>query len=129
MFLQNSGRMCSPHLHSVLERKSPLSGTIYRGHNGRQVPEFYVYGYKTVQYFPISLSQLFMASCLFGEENISPDFLLTSFSEYIAADDREVLDACLSDAFDPDDKDTLEFLSTFMCFRMPRKDNIQKNNP
>ena len=40
MFLQNSGRMCSPHLQSVVERKSPLSGTIYRGHNGRQLPEF-----------------------------------------------------------------------------------------
>ena len=38
-----------------------------------------VYGYKTVQYFPINLSQLFLASCLFGEESISPDFLLSSF--------------------------------------------------
>ena len=85
-----------------------------------------VYGYKTVQYFPINLSQLFLASCLFGEESISPDFLLTSFREYIAPEDREVLDACLSDAFDPDDKETLEFLSTFKCFRMPSKDNIQK---
>ena len=85
-----------------------------------------VYGYKTVQYFPINLLQLFLASCLFGEESVSPDFLLTSFREYIAAEDREVLDACLSDAFDLDDKDILEFLSTFKCFRMPSKDNIQK---
>ena len=85
-----------------------------------------VYGYNTVQYFLINLSQLFLASCLFGEESISPDFLLTSFREYIAAEDREVLDACLSDAFDPDDKETLEFLSTFKCFRLPSKDNIQK---
>ena len=38
----------------------------------------------------------------------------------------EVLDACLSDAFHPDGKETLEFLSTFKCFRMPSKDNIQK---
>lgn len=87
-----------------------------------------VYGYKTVQYFHINLSQLFLASCLFGKESISPDFLLTctSFREFIAGEDREVLDACLSDAFDPYDKDTLEFLSTFKCFRMPSKDNIQK---
>lgn len=85
-----------------------------------------VYGYKTVQYFPINLSQLFLASCLFGEESISPDFLLTSFREYIAAEDREVLDACLSDAFDPDDKKTLDFLSKFKCCRTPSKYNIQK---
>lgn len=68
-----------------------------------------VYG-KTVQYFPINLSQLFLASCLFGEKSISPDFLLSSFREYNAAEDMEVLDACLSDAFDPDSKKHLNFL-------------------
>lgn len=91
-----------------------------------EIARILVYGYKTVQYFPINLSQLFLVSFLFGEDSISPDFLLTSVREYIAAEDREVLDACLSDAFDPDDKDTFEFLSTFKCFRMPSKDNIQK---
>ena len=79
-----------------------------------------------IRYFPISLSHLFLASCLFEEESITPDFLLTSFREYIAAEDRDVLDACLSDAFDPNDKDTLDFLSSYKCFRVPRKDNIQK---
>ena len=85
-----------------------------------------VYGYKTVRYFLISLSHLFLASCLFGEESITPDFLLTSFREYLAAEDRDVFDACLSDAFDQNDKDTLDFLSTYKYFRAPRKDNIQK---
>lgn len=63
-----------------------------------------VYGYKTVKYFHLKLSHLFLASCLFGEESITPDLLLASFREYIAAEDREVLDKCLSDAFDPEDK-------------------------
>ncbi|KAJ7348201.1 hypothetical protein OS493_039557 [Desmophyllum pertusum] len=57
-----------------------------------------VYGYKTVKYFPLKLSHLFLASCLFGEESITPDFLLASFREYIAAEDREILDTFLSDA-------------------------------
>ena len=58
-------------------------------------------------------------------------FLLNSFREYIAAEDREVLDIWLRDDFDPqdhdgndDDDDVLEFLSTFKCFRKPDKDNI-----
>ena len=72
-----------------------------------------VYGYKTVKYFPISLSHLFLASCLFGEESITPDFLQTSFREYIAAEDGDILDTCLSDSFDPNDKEALEFLSTY----------------
>lgn len=85
-----------------------------------------VYGYKTVKYFPLKLSHLFFASCLFGEESITPDFLLASFRQYIAAEDREVLDTCLSDAFDANDKDAIEFLSTFKCFRVPNKDNIRR---
>ena len=84
-----------------------------------------VYGYKTVKHFPLKLSRLFLASCLFGEESITPDLLLASFREYIAAEDREVLDKCLSDAFDPEDKETIEFLSALKCFRLPNKDNIK----
>ncbi|XP_022805826.1 uncharacterized protein LOC111342962 [Stylophora pistillata] len=84
-----------------------------------------VYGYKTVKYFPLKLSHLFLASCLFGEESITPDLLLASFREYIAAEDREVLDKCLSDAFDPEDKETIEFLSALKCFRLPNKNNIE----
>ena len=75
--------------------------------------------------FPLKFSPLFVAPCLFGEESITPDFLLASFREYIAAEDREVLDTCLSDTFGPDDKEILEFLSTFKCFRSPKNDNIR----
>ena len=56
-------------------------------------------------------------------------FLLNSFREYFAAEDREVLDMCLRDDFDPQDHDgdddVLEFLSTFKCFRKPDKDDIR----
>lgn len=73
---------------------------------------------------PSESFSLFLTSCLFGEESITPDFLLASFREYIAAEDREVLDTHLSDAFDANDKDALEFHSTFKCFRVHNKDNI-----
>lgn len=90
-----------------------------------------VYGYQKMKYFPLQLSHLFVASCLFGEESITREFLLKSFREYIAAEDREVLDVCLSDEFHPqdddgnDNDDVLEFLSSFKCFRKPDKDNIR----
>lgn len=84
-----------------------------------------VYGYRKLKYFPLKLSHLFIASCLFGEESITPEFLLESFREYIAPEDKEVLDKCMGDAFDPNDEDTLEFLSTFKCFKLPTKDNVK----
>ena len=90
-----------------------------------------VYGYQKMKYFPLQSSNLSVALCLFGEKSITPVFLLNSFREYIAAEDREVLDIWLRDDFDPqdhhgnDDDDVLEFLSTFKCFRKPDKDNIR----
>ena len=90
-----------------------------------------VYGYQKMKYFPLQRSNLSVALCLFGEKSITPVFLLNSFREFIAAEDREVLDIWLRDDFDPqdhdgndDDDDVLEFLSTFKCFRKPDKDNI-----
>ena len=48
------------------------------------------FGYKNCSYFPLKLSQLFVVTCLFGEEDITIEFLLESFRKYIASDDREV---------------------------------------
>ena len=65
---------------------------------------------------------VFVASCLFGEESVTSEFLLKSFREYIVAEDREVLHTFLSDDFDPqddndnDNDDLLDFLYTFHCF-------------
>ena len=83
-----------------------------------------VYGYTMLNYFPLALSHLFIASCLFGEDSITSEFLLKSFRGYIAVEDRQVLDMCLGEEFDPNDEDVLEFLGTFKCFRAPTKDSI-----
>ena len=58
-----------------------------------------------MKYFPLQLSHLFVASCLFGKESITPEFLLKSFRKYTAAEDREVLDMCLRDDFHLQDDD------------------------
>ena len=67
-----------------------------------------------------------MASCLFGKECVTLEFLLASFKEYIPAKDQDVLDLCLSDTFDKDDNDVIEFLSSLKCFRLASQENIQE---
>ena len=57
------------------------------------------------EYFPVSLSSAFLASCLSGEETISTDFLLTSFLGHITADERELFDKVVSGGFEKDDKE------------------------
>ena len=79
-----------------------------------------VYGFCFAGYIPICL-----ASCIFGEESISKEDLLTSFMYYVTADDREVLTKCLSGDFDCQDDDLLELLSSYKCFKLPSKDNIK----
>ena len=87
-----------------------------------------VYGYQKMKLLPLQRSNLSVVLCLFGEKSITPVIPLKSLREYIAAEDREVLDMCLGDDFGPqdhdgnDDDDVLEFLSTCKCFRKPDKD-------
>ena len=82
-----------------------------------------VYGYKKYGYFPPQLSFLFMASCLFGDQCITVEFLLASFKEYIPAEDQNVLDQCLSDTFD---KEVIDFLTSLKCCRLASHENIQE---
>lgn len=51
-----------------------------------------MYGYMKERYFPLPLSRAFVALCLFGEESMRSDFLLSSFkgdsSEMSSRDNR-----------------------------------------
>lgn len=84
-----------------------------------------VYGYRFAGYVPICLSSVFLASCIYGEESISKEVLLTLFMYYVTAYDREVLTKCLSGDLDCQDDDLLEFLSSYKSFKLPNKDNLK----
>lgn len=85
-----------------------------------------VYGFKKYNYFPIKLLSLFIALCLFGEDNISSEFLLASFKDLIPAEDEAILEKCLGPDFDKENKDIIEFLSSLKCFKIPSKENSQE---
>lgn len=48
-----------------------------------------VYGYCEITYFPVTLSGVFMGSCLFEESTISYSFLFEPFLSYIGKDEAE----------------------------------------
>ena len=85
-----------------------------------------LFGLRKYNYFPIQLSPLFIASCLFGEECITTEFVLTSFKDYIAAEDQETLDQCLSPDFDHVNEYITDFLSSLKCFKIPTKETIRE---
>ena len=70
------------------------------------------------------MSRAFVTLCLFGEESITSDFLLSSFRLYISEDERETLEKCLEESFDDDNDDVFDFLSNYKCYQTPTKENI-----
>ena len=83
-----------------------------------------VFGFKKVDYFPIGLSKAFVGSCLFGEESIDVDYLLSSFRLYVSGEEREAFDRILRGTFKNDDDEILDFLGNYKTFKMPTKENV-----
>ena len=73
---------------------------------------------------PIALSPAFVATVFFGEESLTPEFLIDSLKSYVSLDESKVLDKALGNDFDPKDEALLDFLSYFNCYKSPAKTNI-----
>lgn len=84
-----------------------------------------VYGYFVAKYFPIGLCRAFVCTMLFGEECLTPEFLIQSFKLYISVEDQKIVDKSLGADFDPSDDDLLDFLSSLKCYRCPTEENIK----
>lgn len=83
-----------------------------------------VFGFKKVDYFPLGLSKAFLGSCLFGEESIEVEYLLSSFRFYISGEEREAFDRVIRGTFENDDEEILDFLGNYKTFKMPTKENV-----
>ena len=102
--------------------------TSYINHQKLQckaIARIIVYDYTVASYFSLQLSQMFISTCLFGEDDLTKTVLLASFRLFITGEDREIFDFCLSDDFDPKRKDILHFLSIYHCYKKPTKENIE----
>ena len=60
----------------------------------------------------------------FWEETLTPEFLIESFKSYMSQDESKVLGNALGNDFDPKDKDVLDLLTYFKCYKSPTKTNI-----
>ena len=76
-------------------------------------------------YFPVTLSGVFMGSCLIEESTISDSFLLEAFLSYIGKDEAETLRKCTEGELDANDDEVLEVLSSYKCYKNPTKENVK----
>ena len=73
------------------QEKVPAIRHDYQRAEWQAIARILKYGYIKERYFPLPLSRAFVALCLFGEESITSDFLLSSFRLYISEDERRLL--------------------------------------
>lgn len=83
-------------------------------------------GYTQERYFPIKISQVFMCSCLFGEDSVSEEIYLDSFLKYVSNSEADVIQKAFSKSIGVDDEDLLDFLSAFDCKRQVTEENLKE---
>lgn len=108
------------------QEKIPTIRHDYQKSEWEAIARILVYGYVRDGYYPLSLSVGFMSFCMFGDDGISNEFLLSSFCQCLAEDEKEIFDRCFSEDNAPGEEDVLEFLSNYKCFRNPSKTNIKQ---
>ncbi|XP_044179577.1 uncharacterized protein LOC122961059 [Acropora millepora] len=106
------------------QEKVPAIRHDYQRAEWEAIARILIYGYIKERYFPLPLSRAFVALCLFGEESMTSDFLLSSFKLYISEDERETLQKCLEEKIEDEYDDVLDFLSNYKCYRSPTQENI-----
>lgn len=108
------------------QEKIPAIRHDYQRREWEAIARILVYGYVRERYYPLSLSLGFLIVCLFGDDCVSGEFLLSSFRPYLSDDERDTFDKCFEDDFVAGEEDVLEFLGTYNCFRNHSKENIRE---
>ena len=83
-----------------------------------------VKGYTQEHYLPIQISQVFLCSCLFGEDSISQKEYLESFQKYVSRSEADVIDKLFSESIAVDDDDLLDLLSVFDYKKQVTEENF-----
>jgi len=97
----------------------------YQHQEWEAIGKILVYGYREIKYFPVTLSGVFMGSCLFEESAIPESSLLEAFYLYIGKDEAEALRKCNEWELDANDDEVLEVLSSYKCYKNPTKENVE----
>ena len=106
--------------------KVPVIRHDYQKDQWEAIARILLYGYSKEGIFPISLSAVFVASCILGDDDISDDMLLQAFKLYVSEDEKDVIIDCLQNCENfVQNTDLLDLLSSYNCYRNPSGENIE----
>ena len=70
------------------------------------------------------LSPIILTAALFGEESISIDCFIDGVTQYVSAEEREMLNL-MFDSFDEHSEELMDLLSSYNCFREPKENDFK----
>ena len=106
--------------------KVPVIRHDYQKEQWKAIARILLYGYCTEGIFPLSLSPIFISSCIHGEDSITQEMLLEAFKMYVSEDEKETITNCLESHSNLSSDEVMEFLSSYKCYRSPSKENIHE---
>ena len=89
----------------------------------KSVARILVHGSR-LNYFPLLLSPIILTAALFGEESISIDCFIDGVTQYVSAEEREMLNL-MFDSFDEHSEELMDLLSSYNCFREPKENDFK----
>lgn len=90
------------------------------------VAHILVKGYHQVKFFPIKLNQAFVVASIMGEKEVTSDMLLACFLQYVSNDEKELIEASLSNELKEEQSDEwLDFLDRFQCKTIPKPEQVK----
>ena len=109
------------------EERVSVAKNYFKEQEWEAIVRILVKGYSQFKFFPVKLNKVFMLSIL-ESEKIPDEMLMELFLGYVSKDERDLINIALKDGGlnDNQQKEWLDFLETFDCRTIPKKEDRQR---
>ena len=103
--------------------------TIRHGYHAEEwdaIALFLMKGYIQCEYFPVSLSRVFIKVVLHGEASVSEEKLMTELLRFLSIDEADTIRECLSGNMACNSDEILDILSSYGVRQVSSNDNVRE---
>ena len=103
--------------------------TIRHGYEAKEwdaIALFPMKGFMQCGYFPLALSRVYVKLVLGGEELVTKEDLLNELLLFVAKEESDVINECLSGNLECDSKEILDVLSAYDIRQVPNVNNVRE---
>lgn len=98
----------------------------YQAEEWEAIAIFLLKGFMQCNYFPISLSRVFIRVVLHGEKSVTEEDLLAELLKFVANDEAHAISQCLSGNLPCESEEIMDILSVYDVRQLPNDGNIKE---